>query len=586
MEKYGLKFQPTDELNIEKSFILGGKSRKTPGYIYHNGVKYGEGLFHHWKAYISLLWRGYIWHRWNELMLKEYLKHKETSLLGPASSGKTGFMAIMALGEYWLDPENTIVLCSTTTLQLLDMRIMGEIKQRMKEAKERRPDLPGTYLAAQRCFTTEPDPALRDLRKGIVGIACRKDGKDLGLSSYAGIKQKRVRLFADEGSYMTKAFLDGANNLDVNPDFKMVVSGNPNDPTDALGTIAEPSVEEGGWEGISQGTKTRTWKTRRAGGVTIQLVGEDSPNFDYPEGIEPFSFLIGRKKLNETALNYGKDSQKYKREAMGHMPIGGSISRVITRQLCRTHGATEEAIWNDNKITTVTGLDASYASVGGDRTVLVPLRFGKDKNGVMVMEPEPIPIIVPVKNIPGVEPEYQIAEFVKKFHEERGIKPENFGFDGTGRSSLTSAFARTWSTAVSPIEFGGKATNRPLGKIEDCSKKYGKFVTELWFAVRQIIEAGQMRGLTDPYINEGILREYKEKNGIEDVLPKKEIKDLLGLSPDIFDALVCAVEMARRRGFVIISPHSKAKSLAPPKWLLDRFDKYRNMEKSKQLTYV
>lgn len=582
MEKYGLKFQVTDEFLVEKFFISHGGY-----YTDKKGEVYGLGLFDHYKRAISALWHGYIWHRWNELMLREYLQHKETSLLGPASSGKSNFMAIMALTEYWIDPEKTIILCSSTTMKMLNLRIFAEILMYFRKARERRPDLPGKYLSSFPAITTdELGDDGRDLRKGIIGIACVQGGREVGISNYSGIKQKRVRLFADEGSYMSRGFLDGSNNLDVNPDFKMVVSGNPNDPTDALGTIAEPSVEEGGWEGVMQGTKTRTWPTKRSGGVSIQLVGEDSPNFDYPDGLEPFKWLIGRKKLSETANNYGRESIQYKREALGHMPIGGSISRVITRQLCRTHGATEEAVWqNLNGLTRVTGLDAAYNSIGGDRTVLVDLTFGKDKEGKMVCQPCAIPIIVPVRNLKDVSPEQQIAEFVKKYHEENSIPPENHGYDGTGRSSLTSAYARLWSTAVNPIEFGGKATDRPLGKIEQCNKKYGKFVTELWFAVRQIIEMGQMRGLTEPYINEGILREYKERNGIEDVLPKNEIKELLGKSPDIFDALVCAVEMARRKGFTVISPHSKSKQSGVPDWLKKRHEKFRDMERAKQLTY-
>ena len=45
IRKYGLRFDPsTSALEIEFQFIRAG------GFIEIGGVKYGEGLFHHFKA--------------------------------------------------------------------------------------------------------------------------------------------------------------------------------------------------------------------------------------------------------------------------------------------------------------------------------------------------------------------------------------------------------------------------------------------------------------------------------------------------------------------------------------------------------
>jgi hypothetical protein len=85
-----------------------------------------------------------------------------------------------------------------------------------------------------------------------------------------------------------------------------------------------------------------------------------------------------------------------------------------------------------------------------------------------------------------------------------------------------------------------------------CDEEYSKFITELWFAVRNVIECGQMRELPEEVINEGCAREYTTVKGYKiEVESKEEMKETLGYSPDLFDALTFGVEGARQRGFQI-----------------------------------
>ena len=152
---------------------------------------------------------------------------------------------------------------------------------------------------------------------------------------------------------------------------------------------------------------------------------------------------------------------------------------------------------------------------------------------------------------------------------KRDIPPHQFFFDGTGRSSLTSALGRIWSPAIVPIEFGGKPSQRPLGKIPDCSKKYRKMVSELWFATRHLIEGRQLRKLPSSVAEEGYLRAWEVlDNGYEDVESKKDMKVRCSRSPDLYDMFVCGVEGARRMGFRIASNYVKPKPVDDflPKW--------------------
>lgn len=155
-----------------------------------------------------------------------------------------------------------------------------------------------------------------------------------------------------------------------------------------------------------------------------------------------------------------------------------------------------------------------------------------------------------------------IALQCKEECEAYGIPPEHVFYDGTGRSELTSAFARLWSSKVNPIEFGGPASERPsftgekhmegelVGERKTCREVFDRFVTELWFAVRTCILSGQMKGLTDDVIDEGSQRKWELVRGNKYSIETKDDMKERGLrSPDLADQLVVCCEGARRLGF-------------------------------------
>jgi len=91
-----------------------------------------------------------------------------------------------------------------------------------------------------------------------------------------------------------------------------------------------------------------------------------------------------------------------------------------------------------------------------------------------------------------------------------------------------------------------------------CKTYYQKFITELWFRIRLIVEAGQFRGMKEAALLEFCGREWKMvgANKIE-VESKVEMKDKISKSPDIADAIAVGVEGAVRLGFRIDSPVSR-----------------------------
>lgn len=588
---YNLKWpELIDPVQVELYMIRRGGRwiKKTGGYA-------GNGLFFHYKRLQELLWPQKEWHRWNLMVLEEIVNNRFIGIIGPASSGKTHEAGLYGLCTYYAFPDQTTVLCSSTERDRLEERVWGEIKKYHKIARAKKEWLPGQLIESRQRIVTDEryvETEGRDFRNGLVGIPCKKGGSYVGMGAYVGIKNKRVILIADEGQFMPPAYVDAISNLNKNAGFQCIAMGNPKDTTDALGKICEPAADLGGWDGgIDQTGGTKKWKTRFPGGVCLQLVGSDSPNLDYPEDQPPrYPFLITREAIANDIAYYGKDSLQFSMMNDGRMPRGQGLRRVITRQMCEKFGAMQEPVWVGEKRTRIGFLDAAYGSVGGDRCVYGQLDFGpgldrdgKEINLLAIIGTMLVPVSISNPDIP----EDQIAKFVKEQNEARGINPENFGFDSTGRGSLMGAFARIYSAYVVPIEFGGKASERPVSGDNStiCRDFYSKFVSELWWSTRLCIESRQMRGMTEELLQEGTGREWMLVSGNRvEVEPKTEMKEKMGRSPDLFDGLVTGIEMARRRGFTI-AKLGKARATVDDAWQEKLREKAKRLARAGDLNY-
>ena len=521
-EKYSLKWPTTIEpVRMEVEMVRhGGRWKK------QNGTIAGEGMEFHFKSLMSLLWPWIKWHNWAELQLKCYLNYRIIGQIGSASSGKSFVSAACVLTDYYCYPSCTTVLVSSTTRESLEMRVWGEIKKLHKSARALHDWLPGHLIEGKQRIVSDPRSEAeegRDFRNGIVGVACKRGQAFQGMEEYVGIKNKRLRMLADELQFLPRQFVDSISNMNKNADFKCVGSGNPKDTTDALGVLCEPAAVLGGWDGgIDQTSVTKTWELRFPRGICIQLPGSDSPNLNGQLGIP----LITQEQIDYDIKFYGKDSIQYTMMDEGRMPKGQGSRRVITRQLCLKHGAMEDPIWLNNTRTRLGCLDAAYRGVGGDRCVFMELQFGmsSENQSIIALVDQ---MVIPITGEVTESPEDQIAIKVRDECERRGIPPEHFGFDSTGRGSLMGAFGRLWSPQVIPVEFGGSPTERPVSNGIDvlCKNYYSKFVTELWYSVRLVIECGQFRGMTEDVMMEGCSREWTfvGNNKIE-VEPKDKMK--------------------------------------------------------------
>lgn len=596
---YGLAWdEAVSSLDIEFQFIRGN------GYIEHDGIRYGNGPFFHHQAAMTLAWPTDDHHRWSNLMLQRKVDNDILVMMGSSDSNKTYSTARYVLIDYWAHFENTLWMVSTTEHRGSELRIWGKIKELFNRARQLHPWLSGVVLESKTCITSEEitrdGSEARLLTKGIIFIPCKSGEKWVGLGAYAGIKPTkdgRLGHAGDEVSVMHTSFLQAYSNWYGKPNFQGILDGNPFDLDDPLCTAGEP---EDGWEHWQDNGKTQEWRSKWYNAWVIAFDGRDSPNFDVPEGTPiPFPYMIGPKKIEAVKKTEGEDSALFWSQCVGKPRPGAEVRRVITRLLCEQSGAFEAVVWEGTEVTDVVSLDAAYGGVGGDRCVLFHIRFGRDVNGDTVVACKP-PVLVPVSTRLAEDPETQIARFCKVYCDGFKIPARQFFFDA--RATLAVKLALLFSPEVNVVDFGGPATKRPVSqgefvwegdlntkRLKRCDEHYSKFVTELWFSVRYLMIARQIRELPREVAEEGWKRQWSYTKGLSpriEVETKDEMKKRTTRSPDLFDALVIGVEGCRRMGFVIEtlrdakSPEEDARD-----WLEVELAKFKTFERKHELRY-
>jgi hypothetical protein len=565
------------------------------------GNDQGDNLLEHYLKSRKLIWPDRYCHRWTELIYEQIIKNAVTIVMGSASSQKTAHITEWNLLDYWVYPNETAVMVTSTTRDKLEDAVWGEYKKLWKEGKKRFPWLAGQMIDFKQRIATDErgrdSEDARDLRKGIFCKSLFQGHAYIGLGSFAGVKQKRMRLQCDELQFCAPTFLDCLPNLRSNTGsggFKVIGSGNPkHDPNDQLGMVAEPLEGWASKEGIE---KTEVWPIRLSGGVCVNLIGTDSPNFDQPE--DKYPGLIGHAFERIIAHDYGVNSHQYETQVRGRMRIGLEHSRVITRQICRLHNAHDQAVWGGKPRTRIYAVDPAYG--GGDRCVAGWGEFGESIEGSQILRLNP-PKVLKIIIDPKKTPEDQIAEQVKADLDQYQIPAENCFYDSFGKGTIGYAFARVFGVNPPvPVDAGARPTKRPVRydlfvsdpdgrrRLKRCDEHYDRFVSELWFSVRETIESGQMRELQEDVMLEGCWREYSTVSGNRTAIETKEdLKERIGKSPDLFDHCAILCEGARQRGFKIerIGADVAADDSSSWNWFFERQKKSAEFRRSHALTF-
>lgn len=515
---------------------------KTPEFPYS-----GSGRHEHSVALTEILRPNFEWNPWALLADKAFCENQRTAIVGAGGSSKSYTAGDYAF-KFWLcAPEITAVVIASTSIDAAKKRIWKSISSAYMDVTRQAGKI-GESVMVQ-----APKPAIRSTTKGgdfvhgIYVIPVEQGDINKAVDAIKGYHAQRVLMVRDEADAVSQAIIDVEANLRIGTDeFQTIDLGNLASSLNPLGKQMEtapgkPINESLGLEWISaKGIKC------------LRFDGEQSPNI---KGKKKWTGLLTEEDRADIERQAGgKNTRTYYVMVKGLAPPDGVDDTVLSESLLHAHGAFDQVIWRSGFITSGS-LDPGF---GGDPCCYRTYKRGLDKDNVfriLLWEVITLPIISGDPNNP---PEYQMAAKVKSLCEARGIVPDEFIADTTGiGSGVAAALQREWSPLIQRCEFGG-APSEMIVSEEDpkpANELYDRRVTELWFSIREFVQAGLIRGMDELTGLQLCQRKWDYKG------KKKSIqkKDELPKSPNEADSLACGVELFRRKG-VNASVKTKAKS--------------------------
>ena len=488
-------------------------------------------------------------HPWADRMIKNAIRNKYLAVGGSASSGKSHTMAAWGLVNFLSQPQNTLILVTSTTLREARKRIWGSIISLLtvvEDAPIKIRDSIGNIA-----YINEKGDLIE--KAGLSLIAAEKSKTREAVGKFIGIKQKRVIVIADELSELSEAILNaGLTNLSKNPDFQMIGMSNPNSRFDAFGVWSQP---KSGWDSIDAQIDDE-WETKW-GGKYIRLDGERSPNILAGETIYPW--LPTEAKLAEDRALLGPESRGYMRMVRAVFFDSEETEGIYSEAELARSGSLGKVQWTGKPIP-VAGLDPAFTN-GGDRTILYTGKVGYDTKGQYVCElGEAVHLNDDATN-KAIPRTYQIVKQVKDHCEKRGILPENLAVDSTGAGApFCDVLAGEWSSGFLRVGFGGKASDKRVSANSSLvgEELYVNRVSELWFVGKELVRTRQLFGINGDLAQEICARNYELVKGGTlrvKIESKADFKSRFGRSPDLADAAFLCLDMARQRhGVVAVEP--------------------------------
>jgi hypothetical protein len=504
------------------------------------------GKLFHFKKVVDLLWNHpdskmpIEWTPWLERMIEAAFEHKYLAVAGCASSGKSQAYALWAIVNFLMKPWATLVIVTSTSLKESRKRIWGAITDLWRAV----PGLPGKLVDSVGMIRMDDgtDTKYGD-RCGIALVAAERKKEREAVGKLVGIKQQRVIFIADELPELGESILEAAyTNLSNNPYFQLIGIGNPASYYDPFGQFATP---RNGWSSIT--VNDEEWETER--GHCLHFDAHKSPNIVAGHVIYPW--MITPDNLAESASKLGENSPGYWRMYRGFWCPTGSDTSIYSESDIIKYGADQKVEWIETP-TKVAALDPSF-SANGDRSILYFGFVGLDTTGRKVIcldHYEELREDVTNKDEPRA---FQIARQFKDKCEAWGVAPVNAAYDASGGGApFGDVVDATWSRNVLRVQFGGKASERPVSLTDRAPghERYANRVSELWWTGKELIRNKQLFGISRELVREMTERQYTTEKGLNmriRVETKTDMKARIGKSPDISDAAFILIELCRTR---------------------------------------
>lgn len=495
----------------------------------------GEGRFEHFKI-LAQMWfpKSFEWHDWSEKAARAFCEKKHIAITGCGGSSKSTTAALYALFFLIAAPNNSAVLIASTTIDAAKKRIWKNIRQYYSEMIRKCRKLGDTTLIGN------PRPCIRsaptDTAHGIYVVAVAKGEIDKGVNELKGFHPDRLLMIGDETDSIGQAVVDvGANQEIGTIEYQTIWLGNDPSAFNPLGKMMEPEPGKPVTLGHTEWTST-------TGVHCLRFDAFDSPNL---RDKDKWHGIIRQKDIDAITARHGANSPQVWIMLRGLHPPEGADTTVVSEALLLRYNCSQGVTWKRSFILSAT-LDPAF---GGDRCVYRTFARGLDTSGklrCLLMEKIEIPIVA---NDPTNPAEFQISSKVIEFNKARGIQPEEFSSDTTGRN-VSAILQRDWSPSVNTCAFGGACSDMPVSdeNPKPASEEYDRKVTELWFSFREFVQADMIRGLDAETAREFCQRRF-EIRGKKTCLEKKEEMKERGLaSPDLADPVAIYIQMLREKG--------------------------------------
>ena len=494
--------------------------------------------FHLARA-IRLLWPNYVFHHWTYRRIRSWCQSSVDDYQcwwGPSSTGKSTDAGVIALAHWLSAPDRTTVIVCSTTKDMLQKRIFGEIVRYYKQLH----NVFGQYRRGESAIILGDE----DSKNGIFGVAIQKGTIKEALGNLVGIHNEYNALIIDECQSTRQAAVDAADNLSTGREFKFLAMGNPESRLDPLGLLSEPAR---GWNSVHHDRDT-VWKTKY--GTCHFFDGRKSPGVYNPTR---YFFLLTKRQIDSLAKKKGRNSPAFWSQRIGWCPPEGLAPTVLNETLIEKFHARDKGRWETDQFVYGAGIDPAF-STDGDHCVFYPFRIGRDVNGRRIVEF----LKAHVLNYEigtGQDMTYNLCEKISTLCREIGIPVSNLAIDITGAQRvLADVIEKELGRGLLRVEFGGAASSLPISSEDPRAgnEEYRNRVTELWFNVREFVEHDQVRGLGDEACLQFCQRYLLKKDlKMTCVETKTDMKSRTKRSPDHADAVACAIALAKERFHVV-----------------------------------
>lgn len=518
-----------------------------------------QGRLHHFMAMATEIWgqEDSIWPwEWNPnavSIITEKMNERWLMVGGHASSSKSQSMVLWGTLNYLLDPWNTKVVVTSTTLKQAKRKIWAEVHQCWTQAIRHRAktyglshdeaerQMPGKFMAdgiiRYKGANGETDAS------GMEVVAGDASAAKESVEKLQGMKRDRIFVLLEELASLEPALMNTVTgNLMANPKTDIIGAFNPDSHFDQAGIASEP-VD--GWGSVNE--NTYRWRNKR--GVTLRFDGKVSPNVVL--GYKKWRGLLTKEVYEEKEQELGKDSKWFWSQYRGYWSPTGSLECVFSEAEIEQYDARTPITtqWLETP-EMAAFMDASFEH-GGDRAFLAIAKCGTALIGDSARKAMSYVDLIQL-DADINKKEDKTEQIVEKFIAEcrkRGVKPEHAGFDVTGASSLYSLIKRDWSDKVLAVKFGEKASDAPLSRLDKrpASDEYSRKSDEIWYAAKPLIRSHQIKGIPVDAITEMISRTFKKKNGKIQLETKDEMKARALRSPDRADAVLGLAFLCRQR---------------------------------------